>query len=89
MRTPSAKECCRVQARLGLADGESAEGVADLLHGSRPTVDHGVSRFHEHAGLDLGTRLRDARRPGRPRTGGGVIDPLSAAVIDSDPRTRG
>src|SRR5512135_996563 len=89
MRPPSAKECCRVQALLWLADGESAEGVADLLHVSRQTVYNWVSRFHERAGLDLGTRLRDALRPGRPRTGGGVIDPLIAEVIDSDPRTLG
>ncbi|MGZ3302418.1 MAG: helix-turn-helix domain-containing protein [Isosphaeraceae bacterium] len=89
MRTPSAKECCRAQALLWLADGESAEGVADLLHVSRQTVSNWVSRFHERAGLDLGTRLRDAPRPGRPRTGGSVIDPLIAEVIDSDPRTLG
>jgi transposase len=89
MRTPSAKECCRAQALLWLADGESAEGVADLLHVSRQTVYNWVSRFRERAGLDLGTRLRDAPRPGRPRTGGGVIDPLIAEVIDSDPRTLG
>src|SRR5512135_1929649 len=63
MRPPSAKECCRVQALLWLADGESAEGVADLLHVSRQTVYNWVSRFHERAGLDLGTRLRDARGP--------------------------
>jgi transposase len=89
MRTPSAKECCRAQALLWLADGESAEEVADLLPVSRQTVYNWVSRFRQRAGLDLGTRLRDAPRPGRPRTGGGVIDPLIAEVIDSDPRTLG
>ena len=89
LRTPSAQECCPAPALLWLADGESAEGVADLLHVSRQTVYNWVSRFRQRAGLDLGTRLRDAPRPGRPRTGGGVIDPLIAAVIDSDPRPLG
>jgi transposase len=89
IRTPSARECCRAQALLWLADGESAEGVADLLHVSRQTVYNWVSRFRQRAELDLGARLSDASRPGRPRTGGGVIDPLIAEVIDSDPRTLG
>src|SRR5512135_88608 len=89
VRPPSVKECCRVQARLGLAEGESVEAVADLLHVSRQTVYNGVSRFRERAGLGLRDRLGDAPRPGRPRTGGGVIDPLVAEVIDSDPRALG
>jgi len=87
--TPSAKECCRAQALLWLTEGESVEGVADLLHVSRQTVYNWVNRFRERAGLDLRDRLNDAPRPGRPRIGGGVIDPLIAEVIDSDPRARG
>lgn len=89
VRTPSVKECCRAQALLRLAEGESVEGVADLLHVSRQTVYNWVSRFWELAGLGLRDRLSDAQRPGRPRTGGGVIDPLVAEVIDSDPRDLG
>jgi transposase len=89
IRTPAARQCCRAQALLWLAEGESVEGVADLLHVSRQTVYNRVSRFRERAGLDPGARLRDAPRPGRPRADGGVIDSLIAAVIDSDPRTLG
>ena len=87
--TASIKPCCRAQALLWLAEGESIEGVADLLHVSRQTVYNRVNQFQERDGLDLGARLGDAPRPGRPRTSGGVIDPLVAAVIDSDPRTHG
>jgi transposase len=33
--------------------------------------------------------LADAPRPGRPRTGGGGVDPWIAEVIDTDPRALG
>ncbi|HJZ55089.1 MAG TPA: helix-turn-helix domain-containing protein [Gemmataceae bacterium] len=89
LRSPSARECCRTQALLWLAEGEPVERIADLLHVSRQTVYNWVSRFRERAGLDLRDRLGDAPRPGRPRTGGGASDPLIAAVIDSDPRALG
>jgi transposase len=89
VHTPSIKPCCRAQALLWLAEGESIEAVADLLHVSRQTVYNWVNRFQERDALDLGDRLGDAPRPGRPRTGGGVIAALVAAVIDSDPRTLG
>ncbi len=49
---------------------------------------HWVVQYYDRAELALVERLRDAPRPGRPRTGGG-IDPLIAAVIDSDPRELG
>ena len=86
--TPSARERCRAQALLWLAEGSDAGEVAELLHVSRPTVSPGVGRDHERDGLGVLARLRDAPRPGRPRTGGG-IDPLVAEVIDSDPRELG
>jgi transposase len=89
VHTPALKQGCRAQARLWLAEGESMDAVADLLHVSRQTVSHGVNRFQERDGLDLGARLSAASRPGRPRTGGGVIDPLLAEVIDADPRLLG
>jgi transposase len=89
VRAPSARECCRAQALLWLAEGESVEAVADLLHVSRQTVYNWVSRFRERAGLDLRDRLGDAPRMGRPRASGGVIDRLVAEVIDSDPRALG
>ena len=87
--TSSIQQYCRAQALLWLAEGESVEAVADRLHVSRQTVYNWVNRFQERDGLDLGARLSDALRPGRPRTGSGVIDPLIAKVIDSDPRTLG
>lgn len=37
-RTPSAKERCRAQALLWLAEGSGIEEVAELLHVSRQTV---------------------------------------------------
>src|SRR3954471_13757157 len=86
--TPSARQRCRAQALLWIAEGASAGEVAELLHVSRQTIYNWVGQYHDRDGLPLVERLRDAPRPGRPRTGGG-IDPLIAAVIDSDPRGLG
>lgn len=86
--TPSARQRCRAQALLWLAEGAGAGEVAELLHVSRQTVYNWAGGYHERAGLPLAERLRDAPRPGRPRTAGG-IDPLIAEVIDSDPRAIG
>jgi transposase len=86
--TRLARERCRAQALLWLAEGSNAGEVAELLHVSRQTVYNWVGRFQDRDGLGVMTRLRDALRPGRPRTGGG-IDPLVAEVIDSDPRELG
>ena len=87
--TPSAKERCRAQALLGIADGADVAEVAELLQVSRQTVSNWLSRFQERAELDLRARLRDAPRLGRPRTASGTIDELVAAVIDGDPREFG
>lgn len=86
--TASARQRCRAQALLWLAEGASAGEVAELLHVSRQTVYNWVGRYHDRAGLALVERLGDAPRDGRPRAGGGV-DPLVAEVIDSDPRELG
>jgi transposase len=86
--TPSARERCRAQALLWLAEGTSAGEVAELLHVSRQTVYNWVDRYRVRAGFGVMAQVRDAPRPGRPRTGGG-IDPLVAEVIDSDPRELG
>lgn len=86
---PSAKECCRAQALLWLAEGEPVEAIAGLLHVSRQTVYNWMNRFRERDRLDLRDRLADAPRSGRPRTGGGAIAPLIAEIIDSDPRALG
>jgi transposase len=88
-RTPVAKERCRAQALLWVADGADVAEIAELLQVSRQTVYNWLSRFQERAELDLRARLLDAPRLGRPRAAGGVIDELVAAVIDGDPRPLG
>src|SRR4051812_33999963 len=87
--TPSAKERCRAQALLWIADGFDVADVAELLQVSRQTIYNWLSRFQERAELDLRARLLDAPRLGRPRTASGTIDELVAAVIEGDPRTFG
>jgi transposase len=87
--TPWAKERCRAQALLWLAEGSGVEEVADLLQVSRQTVYNCVSRFQERHGLGSRARLLDAPRPGRPPSAGGFIDRLIACVIDGDPRVLG
>ena len=89
VHTPLAKERCRAQAVLWLADGEPVEQVAELLQVSRQTVYNWTDRFQQREGLDLRARLLDAPRSGRPPTALGIIDPLIEAVIDQDPRKSG
>jgi transposase len=89
LHTPSAKERCRAQAVLWLDEGETADQIAELLHVSRQTVYNWAERYLQRQGLDLGSRLADAPRPGRPPTALGIIDPLIAEVIDTDPRNLG
>jgi len=43
--TPLAKERCRAQARLWVAEGMDVEGIGELLHVSRQTVYNWVGRF--------------------------------------------
>lgn len=85
LRTPSAKERCRAQAVLWLAEGLSAEQVAETFQVSRQTVYNWVNRFLRRDGLELRARLLDAPRSGRPPAIAEVIDPLIAAVVAGDP----
>jgi transposase len=87
--TPWAKERCRAQALLWLAEGSDVADVAERLDVSRQTLSNWLSRFQERAAWDLRARLRDAPRRGRPRAAGGTLDELIAAVIDGDPRPLG
>ena len=89
LHTPSAKERCRAQAVLWRDEGETADQVAELLHVSRQTVYNWAERYQQRQGLDIGSRLAGAPRPGRPPTALGIIDPLIAEVIDTDPRNLG
>jgi transposase len=88
-RTPLAKERCRAQALLWLAEGADVADVAERLDVSRQTIYNWLSRFQGRAELDLRARLLDAPRLGRPRAAGGALDELLAAVIDDDPRPLG
>jgi len=89
LHAPSAKELCRAQAVLWLAEGETVEHVAEILHVSRQTVYNWVDRFAERQGPDLHSRFADGSRKGRPPSALGIIDPLIAEVIDTDPRELG
>src|SRR3954452_13440852 len=87
--TPWAKERCRAQALLEIADGSDVAEVAELVQVSRQTVSNWLSRFQERAELDLRARLLDAPRLGRPRTASGTLEERVAAVIAGDPRKFG
>ena len=89
LHSPSARECCRALAVLWLAEGETADQVAELLYVSRQTVYNWAERFQQRQGLDLRSPLADAPRQGRPPSALGIIDPLIAEVIDTDPRKLG
>jgi len=88
-RTPLAKERCRAQAVLWLAEGLSAEQVAETFQVSRQTVYNWVNRFLRRDDLELRARLLDAPRPGRPPSIAEVIDPLIEAAFAGDPRESG
>lgn len=60
--TPFAKERCRAQALLWIAEGSDVGEVAELLHVSRQTIYNWRSRFQERAELDLRAGLLDAPR---------------------------
>lgn len=89
LHAPSTRECCRAQAVLWLAEGETADQVAERLHVSRQTVYNWAERFQQRQGLDLRSRLADAPRQGRPPSALGIVDPLIAEIIDTDPRELG
>jgi transposase len=89
LRTPSARERCRAQAVLWLAEGLSAEQVAETFQVSRQTVYNWANRFLQREDLDLRARLLDAPRSGRPPSIAGIIDPLIEALFASDPRALG
>ncbi len=79
----------RVQALLWLDEGESAQEVADRLRVSRQAIYKWIAHFQARRALPIVARVATGERGGRPRTVQGIIDPLIAAVIDSDPRELG
>jgi transposase len=74
---------------LWLAEGLSAEHVAETFQVSRQTVYNWVNRFLRRDDLELRARLLNAPRPGRPPSIAEVIAPLIAAAFAGDPRESG
>lgn len=87
--TATAARLRRVQALLWLDEGVSAEEGAELLFVSRAAVYKWVRPFQERRGLEIGERVAEGTRGGRPRTGQGGLDPLVDEVLDQDPRELG
>jgi transposase len=85
----SARQLRRAQAILWLSQGASVQEVADRLCMPRATIYIWVARFEGRIDLALCERLLDAARSGRPRTALGVIDPIIADLVDTDPREVG
>jgi transposase len=86
---PDARLLCRAQAVRWFVAGVSVEEIAQRLFVSRQSVYNWLERFQERAPLALSVRLADGARSGRPRTAHGIIDPLIAEVVETDPRELG
>jgi transposase len=86
---PAGRARLRAQALLWLDAGTTVVEVAGMLGVTRQTVYNWMSRHRDRRRADLGTRLGDAPRPGRPRSVSGVIDPLIAEAIGRSPRELG
>ena len=89
LRTPSAKERCRAQAVLWLAEGLSAERSPRRSRSAVRPFTTGPTASSGADSLDLRARLLDAPRPGRPPAIASVIDPLIEAALARDPRESG
>lgn len=87
--TPDARLRRRAQARLWLAAGAPVQEVAARLRGTRQAISPWGAWFRQRPALERAVRLAPGQHTGRPRTVHGVIEPLSAAVIERDPRKRG
>lgn len=79
----------RAQALFWLGSGDSVVDVARHLCVSRATIYNWIDHFQQRAHLDLTARLSDAERSGRPAKFAGVIDPIIAQLVDTDPRDFG
>jgi transposase len=87
--TVDARILRRTYALLWLDEGETVSDIAERLNVSQRTVYHWLTRFLERTDSLLEERLSDAARSGRPVTIQGIIDPLIAAIIETDPRALG
>lgn len=79
----------RAYALLWLDEGAMVTEVAQRLGVCRQSVYNWVSRFFQPQLRTLEARLTDAPRSGRPCTAQGIIDPLLAPILDTDPRELG
>jgi transposase len=84
-----AQQFQRAQALLWLDEGDPVEEVAERLRVSRQTLYNWRARLRARSELPVEQRLLDAARSGRPRTAGGIIDPLIDAILETDPRDLG
>jgi transposase len=87
--TETASVLRRVHAWLWLDEGARAEEGAELLFVSRAAVDNWVRQFQERQGVEIGERVAEGPRRGRPRPVQGVSDPLVDEVVDQEPRELG
>jgi len=87
--THDARLLCRAQAVLWFVAGISVDEIAQRFFVSRQSVYNWLERFQQRAQLSLSARLADGARSGRPRTAHGIIDPLIAEVVETDPRALG
>ena len=90
VQTVLSNEARRAQALLWLDAGESPQAVAARLRASRQTVYNWASRFkRRRSEHDVGIRLADGKRSGRPSTVASRIDPILANILDRSPRQFG
>jgi transposase len=87
--TAQARVLRRAQALLGLDEAEPVQEVAERGGVARKTLYNWATRFHHRGALEVAARGADAPRSGRPRTAYEISAPLSAAVIERDPRELG
>jgi len=86
---PDAQLLRRVQALLGLDEGETVPEMAARRRVTRQAVYQGVTHCRRRRSLERAARLTPGKRTGRPRMVHGGIEPLSLEEIDHDPRALG
>jgi transposase len=79
----------RAQALYWLCSGDAVSDIARRLCVSRATIYNWIFRFQQRAELDLPARFADAQRSGRPAVITGVIEPIIAQLVGTDPRDFG
>jgi transposase len=89
LRGPSGRESCRAQALLWYDEGEPVQEIAERLEVSRQTIYNWIERFPQRDDAELGLRLRDADRSGRPPSSLGIVDPIVDALLEEDPHSYG